>query len=160
MPAVGCGDARHTQRFGERDDRSVDETEVQVGKLTIEITDASVAVPGEISHEIVAVDDGIVEDETALGAEPVLEQVIDFRDDGRVKNQPALFSLDERTRSGVPPIAAIVIGVDHAGVEEDAHERGLAPRGRFAGPCASPVDGVSPKPVSARTAFTWSAVSE
>src|SRR5204862_1831730 len=77
------------------------------------------------------------------------------------------FGAHQRPRLGVPAIAAIVVGVDEAGIEEDAHGRrragarralGRAGAGR-AGPRLRAGTDSPPKPVPASSSSARSAVS-
>src|SRR4029453_1008972 len=100
------------------------------------------------SHEIMTVNDSGVERQPAPRAEPVTQEVIDFRNDGGWQNQSARFLLHECPRARVPRVVTVVVRVDDAGVEEDAHVRRRLARARGA-----------PNPVWASRVSTRSAVS-
>ena len=116
------------------------------------------AVARKICDEVVAIDDAAVEGQPAPRAETAAKQVIDLWNDRRRQNQAIGFALDQRPCLRVPPIAAVVIRVDDAGIEQDAHVRFFVRRLFFrvlrGGSSESP-----PKPLSARTSSTRSAVS-
>ena len=123
MASVSCRDSREPQCFSERDDRRVNEPELEIVKPAIQVGDSRVAVAREISDEIVPINDAAVKGQLAPRAETAPQQVIDLRDDRRRQNQTISFALDQRPCLRVPPIAAVVIRVDNAGVEKDAHRR-------------------------------------
>ncbi len=58
MPAVGCGDPLQTECFGQRDDRGIDEPEIEIGELSIERRDAGIPFARQVRDEVVALRDG------------------------------------------------------------------------------------------------------
>jgi hypothetical protein len=53
MTPVGRGDPAHAGRFGNRDNRGIDESELQSRVLPIEIGDARMAAPGQVDDRVV-----------------------------------------------------------------------------------------------------------
>jgi hypothetical protein len=62
MPAIRRSHARQTQRFGERHDRSIDETEIEIVEPPVQLRHTRIRVLGQICYQIVAFGDPRIDD--------------------------------------------------------------------------------------------------
>lgn len=54
MPPVGRGDAREPERLGERNDRGIDEPELEIVKAPVQVRHTPVRLLGQIRNEVIS----------------------------------------------------------------------------------------------------------
>ena len=121
VASIECCHLRFAETLAERDDRGVDEPEVEILVLALQIGGPSQVVERESLQAVAAGTDVVDEDLPGFGTKELAYPVVDFDEDAARDDQVLLELINHRDRACVGWIAGVEEGQDRPRVENEDH---------------------------------------